>query len=126
NPAGKLSLERPGRITDITESKGITHQYTTGAACTLFIAGNKYCIYHPAAPLKRRGRSELERKEDRLLYRYWRCTADEKVPMQPSSWQRAEVVIAPAQLARFHPSLQSPHEPRLNAEIWNQLYDLGK
>jgi hypothetical protein len=110
---------------EIVGTNTVIHAYTNGTACTLLFRDQTYCIYHPAAPSKKRGHSKAERKADSVRYRYWRCTADEKVPMQPASWQRAEIVIAPAQVARLKPSLQSPHEIALNAQHWDQLYNVG-
>jgi hypothetical protein len=124
----KQDNNSPGGKTQDTQirptAKSVTHAYTNELGCTLFFAGEKYCIYHPAAPWKRRGRIEAASKDNGLLYRYWRCTADEKVPMQPASWQRAEIVIAPAKLARLRTSLQSPHDSKLSIESW-EVYDLG-
>jgi hypothetical protein len=99
------------------------HSFTNGTECSLSFAGGKYCIYHPTAALKRRGRSETHTtKEGGLVYRYGRCTADEKVPMQSTAWHRAELVIAPAKLAHLTATFQSPHQVASDVRLWDALY----
>src|SRR5438552_4720755 len=107
--------------------QAVSHSYTNGASCTLHFDDKRYSLYHPAAPLKRRGRSEAQiTKDGRLVYRYWRCAADEKVPMQSTAWHHAELIIAPATLARLTPSLQSPHHVDVDIRLWDQLYGTGE
>src|SRR5262249_56626910 len=60
-----------------------------------------------------------------LVYRYWRCTAAEKVPMQQASWRRAELVLAPSTLAPLPATLESPHEAQIDGRLWDALYDTG-
>ena len=80
-------------------------------------------VYHPTAPLKRRGGIELVPGESGTwTYRYVRCRAEDKVPMQLKSWQRAEMVIAPVSLARLTSSLSSPHRVEVEAKLWSALY----
>jgi hypothetical protein len=99
---------------------------TNGFESVLQCAGERYRTSHPVARLKRRGRVEVSQDAGKdTLCRYWRCTADEKVPMQQAAWQRAELVIAPAELARLTPTLESPHRTDGDWRLWNELYDTG-
>src|SRR5262249_20458673 len=78
----------------------LRHHFAERAASVFFCAQPRYRLYHPAAPFKQRGHVEVRPAGDRgFVYRYLRCTADEKVPMQQATWRRAEVVLAPAALA---------------------------
>src|SRR5262249_17249718 len=95
---GSALLKHEGAIIEIGE-KRVSHSYTNGASCVLSFDLDGYSVYHPAAPLKRRGHSEAQKDREGVVYRYYRCNAAERVPMQPASWQRAELVIAPARLA---------------------------
>ena len=89
-------------------SKPVTHSFKEGQTCAVWMNGDRSRLDHPTAALKRRGRVEAEMgTDDRLHYRYWRCTAEERVPMQAMAWQRAEFVLAPAELAPVSASLQS-------------------
>jgi len=121
-----------GLHTSISESisvsaQVIVHGYTNGVSSALHFDNDKYVLYHPTAPLKRRGRSEARTTEGgRVVYRYWRCTADEKVPMQSTAWHRAELVIAPTGLARLTPTLQSPHQVDVPLRVWDGLYAVGQ
>ena len=103
------------------------HSFTNGVEYSLSFEEGNYCIYHPTAALKRRGRSETHTtKEGRLVYRYWRCTADEKVPMQSTAWHRAELVIAPPKLAQLTATFQSPHQVASAVRLWDALYATGQ
>jgi hypothetical protein len=42
--------------------------------------------------------------------------------MQPFSWQRAEIVIAPPTLAKLTSSLTSPHRVASDHKVWSELY----
>lgn len=95
-------------------------------SATILLNNQSYQLYHPAAPFKRRGRVEAERDNGKLTYRYFRCTEVEKVPMQPTSWRRAEFVIGPASQARLTPALLSPHRVQVNERLWDELYQTGK
>jgi len=81
-------------------------------------------IYHPTAPLKRRGTVETKGSSNagRQAYRYLRCQAGDKVPMQTMSWQRAEVVIAPTGVAHLTSSLSYPHRVQVEPRLWSELY----
>ena len=110
-----------GRL--VTEGAGrdvLSHGFADGKPCDFLFEG--YRLYHPAAPLKRRGKAEIQQDAGKTLYRYWRCTAEERVPMQQAAWQRAELAIAPAGLARLTAMLESPHEVRVDGGLWEALY----
>jgi hypothetical protein len=103
-----------------------THSFASGeeAKCLL---GNQAALYHPTAPLKRRGQAEFAAEPTgRWTYRYLRCEAGDQVPMQVKAWQRAEVVIAPQGLARLTASLNSPHGVAPPPKLWNDLYGAGE
>ncbi len=124
--AGKSYLSTGQGNPTTLGSQLVTHSYTNGVPCALYFDNDNYRIYHPAAAQKRRGRSEAEKMENRLLYRYWRCTADERVPMQPASWQRAELVISPATVAPLTAALLSPHKIAPPVGLWDDLYATGQ
>jgi len=103
-----------------------SHSFVDGKTCTLFLENGGYRIYHPTAPFKRRGQAEIHEKDDKeSTYRYWRCKADEQVPMQQAAWRRAEIVIAPANMATLTASLESPHVTRVDGRLWDELYGTG-
>ena len=85
-----------------------------------------YRLYHPAAPFKRRGGIEAQRTEGGVDYRFLTCSESEKVPMQQASWRRAEFVVAPGGIAPLMATLESPHEARVDAALWDGLYGTGK
>ncbi len=123
----------PGRLRsggrDASTANGtLRHDFAGRAASEFFFDRDRYRIDHPAAPFKQRGHVEIRRAGagDRgLVYRYLRCTADEKVPMQQAAWRRAEVVIAPASLAPLTATLESPHEEQVDWRLWDALYGNG-
>jgi hypothetical protein len=97
-----------------------------GGSCGLRFAEGRFRLDHPAAPLKKRGRVEAVSAPDQgLCYRYWRCLAEERVPMQSFAWERAEFVLAPASLAPLTVALQSPHDVRLDWRLFDALYQTG-
>jgi hypothetical protein len=103
-------------------SKPLRHSFADGADATC-LADDKLAVYHPTAPLKRRGEVEILPGDKGVwTYRYLRCRAGDKVPMQPKSWQRAEVVVAPPALARLTSSLNSPHRVAVEPKLWAVLY----
>ncbi|MBM3459406.1 MAG: hypothetical protein FJX77_12855, partial [Armatimonadetes bacterium] len=115
--SGRLAAEGAGGETP-------SHGFSDGRSCDFLFGGDRYRLYHPAAPLKRRGRVEVRQEAGRPIYRYWRCTAEERVPMQQAGWQRAEFVTAPAGLARLTATLSSAHEVRVDGGLWEALYGL--
>jgi hypothetical protein len=102
------------------------HNFTAGAAARFVLGKDGLAFYHPAAPLKRRGYVAITFPgPGQFDYRYLRCTADEEVPMQPTSWQRAEMVIAPSRLAPISATLESPHTVVVAPARWQELYGVG-
>ena len=105
---------------------GPSHSFADGQPCAILFEGGRYSIYHPAAPFKRRGRVEVRPEAgSNLLYRYWRCTAPEKAPMQQAAWERAEMVVSPSGLAPLTATLESPHSVELDWRLWDVLYGTG-
>jgi hypothetical protein len=105
----------------------VSRPLTDGKPCTFVFGDGGYRIYQPTVPLKRRGRVEVRRGDgDRLTYRYWRCGAAEKVPMQQAAWHRAEFVVAPANQTPLTATLECPHEVRSNWKEWDGLYAIGQ
>jgi hypothetical protein len=107
----------------VANNKPLQHSFADGAEATCRFE-NRLSIYHPTAPLKRRGGFEVvPNGEGVWTYRYVRCKPEDKVPMQPFSWQRAEMVIAPPGLAKLTSSLTSPHRVEVETQLWSALYD---
>lgn len=105
------------------KDESFRHNFADGANARFVLGKEGLAFYHPAAPLKRRGHVDLSfPAPDQLDYRYLRCTAEEEVPMQPASWQRAEMVIAPSRLATLTATLESPHTVVLPSAWWQELY----
>ncbi len=83
----------------------LSHPFTNGIVATA-VFDQQLAVYHPTAPLKRRGGITVARTgNDSFVYTYMRSQAGETIPMQSMSWQRAEIVLAPPSLARLNPSL---------------------
>jgi len=102
------------------------HNFAGGENARFVLGTNGLAFYHPAAPLKRRGHVAISFADHgQLNYQYFRCTANEEVPMQPASWQRAEMVIAPSPLAQLLATLESPHEVVVAPARWQELYGVG-
>lgn len=115
-------LQRDTTVTPLS-STSVVHPFRDGEDSVLF-AGD-YRLYHPAAPFKRRGQVEAWYEDSGTLgYRYWRCTADEKVPMQESAWRRAEFVISPAAIPSLKPTLQYPQSFQVDPQLWHELYGI--
>ncbi len=101
------------------------HSFAGGAMARFTPGTNGLTLYHPTAQLKRRGHVDISfPATDQLEYRYYRCTTNEMVPMQPTSWQRAEIGIAPATLAPLTVTLESPHDVKVSPALWQELYSL--
>jgi hypothetical protein len=123
SPPGRL---RPSEPDAAMANVPLHHGFAQGVASEFRFGEDRYRVYHPAAPLERRGHVEVRRAGDLgFIYRYLRCTADEKVPMQQAAWRRAEVVIAPAALAPLTATLESPHEEQVDWRAWDALYETG-
>lgn len=115
-------LQGETAVTSIS-STPVAHSFRNGQGSVLF--AGEYRLYHPAAPFTRRGLVEVWREgSDALGYRYWRCTAEEKVPMQESAWRRAEFVISPAEAPSLNPTLQYPQTVRVDPRLWRELYEI--
>jgi len=110
------------------DKEAVSHGFALGKPCYFDISTNRsHRISHPAAHHKRRGRVKVRRNQrGGITYRYWRCSADEKVPMQQATWRRTAFVVAPQTLAPLTPTLQSPHHVRLDPEPWQALYAVGE
>ena len=107
----------------VLRGQAFRHNFAGGDEAGFMVGKNDLRFYHPAAPLKRRGHIAIAFPQpDQLDYRYLRCTAAERVPMQPASWQRAEIVIAPARLPPLSVTLESAHQVVVAPERWQELY----
>lgn len=107
----------------ILKGEPFRHNFAEGANARVVLGKKGLAFYHPAGPLKRRGHLDISLSESgQLDYRYYRCTAAENVPMQPASWQRAEMVIAPSRLAQLSTTLESPHQVVVPSPWWQELY----
>jgi hypothetical protein len=103
-----------------------SRSFASGDPATCLLDG-QIALYHPTAPLKRRGQAELvPDPAGRWTYRYLRCQPGDKVPMQLRAWQRVEVVIAPQGLAPLTPSLNYPHRVEPDPKLWPVLYGDGE
>jgi hypothetical protein len=104
----------------------VRHNFAEPTASEFLFDRDRFRLYHPAAPFNQRGHVEVRPASGRgFVYRYLRCTVDEKVPMQQAAWRRAEVVIAPVELAPLVATLESPHEEQVNWRLWDALYETG-
>ena len=120
--AAKNVALRSGEALNLATDKPLRHSFTNGSEATC-VLDDRFAVYHPTAPLKRRGGIELiPGPSGTWTYRYVRCHAEDKVPMQLRSWQRAEIVLAPESLARLTSSLSSPHRVEAEAKLWSTLY----
>jgi len=131
--APDFGWEVEGKITSASVQSGkeeepepLVSSFRSHTPSVILLNDQSYQLYHPAAPFKRRGRVEAEWRDGKLVYRYFRCVAEEKVPMQPTSWRRAEFVVGPAKLAHFTPTLLSPHRVQVEERLWDELYQTGK
>jgi hypothetical protein len=120
-PSYLLSGEQRVQVSE----EGSSHRFSEETPCALYFEGGRYRIYHPVAPLTQRGEVEARTSHGGLAYRYQRCAAEDKVPMQQASWLRAEFVVAPAGLATLTPILESPHVISLDWHLWDELYGTG-
>src|SRR5207248_7864060 len=109
----------------LTGAGPLAHRFADGAPCEVRFDGGRYRVYHPAAPFKRRGSVEVRADGGRVTYRYLRCTAGERVPMQQAAWRRAELVVAPASLAPLTATLEPPHGVQIPWRLWDELYGCG-
>ncbi|MBL9170102.1 MAG: hypothetical protein JNN07_20375 [Verrucomicrobiales bacterium] len=99
------------------------HSYEQGAGGRLVFGEDSAQLYHPTAPFQRRGWSEWTRVEDlSWRYRYYRSRVEEKIPMQPMSWRRAEFVITPRGVAPLTPALEPPHAITFAIPDWQRLH----
>ncbi|MBI2928730.1 MAG: hypothetical protein HYY24_23960 [Verrucomicrobia bacterium] len=118
-------LESNGHLQSLSHSVAV-HSFTNGAPAGLSFENGRLRLNHPAAPLKRRGRIEAWTDNTvALTYRYWRCTADEKVPMQQAAWHRAEFGIAPTERAPLTSTLEEAHAVEFDWRPWDELYATG-
>ena len=110
----------------VSATGSTAHSFSNGTPAAVTFAGDRFRLEHPAAPLKRRGEAVLDppTADGRTPYRYWRCRAAERVPMQSMAWQRLEFSLAPSGLAPLTASLRSPHEISVEPGAWASAYDL--
>ena len=109
-----------------TATAPLHHDFASGKSLKFEFDLDHYRIDHPAAAFKHRGYVEVSPGNDHgFVYRYLRCTAGEKVPMQQAALRRAEVVIAPSALAPLTATMDYPHEGRVHWRLWDALYDTG-
>jgi hypothetical protein len=107
----------------VVSHRPFRHSFAAGDEAEVVVGNNGLRLYHPAAPLKRRGHITIAFPErGKLDYRYLRCTADDRVPMQMTSWRRAEIAIAPACLAPLSVTLESPHKVVVPPARWQEVY----
>ena len=93
----------------------------------LLFHDGQYRLTHPTAPYRRQTAQELpEAGENGFLYRYQAYRADLRVPMQPTSWRRAEFVVQPVTQAPLTVTLESPHGAQVDGTLWEELYGVGK
>jgi hypothetical protein len=120
--SAKSILLRCGESTTVATNQPLSCSFAEGNEATC-VLDDRLSVYHPTAPLKRRGGIEIVPGTNGLwAYCYRRNRDADKVPMQPMSWQRTELVIAPPGLARLTSSLSSPHRVNMDAELWSALY----
>jgi hypothetical protein len=124
--AAPASLRVNGKETPVGW-RPVVHPFKEPGSPELLLAQGQFRLSHPAAPFQQRGHVEACRQADHVLvYRYYRCTAEEKVPMQWAAWRRAELAVAPATLAPLTPTLEYPHTARFDDKVWDELYQTGK
>lgn len=104
----------------------VTHSFEGEEPCTLVLEDLDTVLYHPQAGIKRKGYVEARLADGRLVYNYTRCTPQDKVPMQPYSWRKAEFVIAPRHCAPLTLTLESPHKLNVDWKLWDELYGSGE
>ncbi|MHB0937903.1 MAG: alpha/beta hydrolase family protein [Armatimonadota bacterium] len=103
------------------------HRFETGESCEYLLEQPQYVVYHPAAPFRRKGGITIRRGvNDRTAYRCLRSEAGDATPWQHSAWQRFEMVMAPAELARLTPTLACPHAFSVDWRNWDALYGIGE
>lgn len=119
--ARRVGLQTGGSTAIATDSS-LAHSFTNGlAAAALF--DERLSVYHPTAPLKRRGEVQIvPAGKARWTYRYLRNRAADNLPMQMTGWQRAEIVLTPSSLAKLTSSLGSPHSVEVEPGVWSGLY----
>jgi len=109
------------------DSHSISHTFKSTESSRLRFADGKFELSHPTQHLKRRGGVELHEEGDqKILYRYLRCSRDDLVPMQERTWQRAEFVVAPVVAAKLTSTLSYPHQLKVDPALWDELYQTGK
>ena len=123
-PAQRATLFDSTRSTSVGEQI-LTHSFSSGSPCSLRIADQNLIVESPTAPWLRRGDVEVHQQQGRLHWRYHRCRATEKVPMQLMSWRKGDVLIRPADLAPLTTTLEYPHEVRVDAAVWDEAYGIG-
>jgi len=123
--ASPATLRAGSHTLAVTDSP-VGHAFQDGEDCALRFESGRWRLEHPAAPWKRRGRVEVQTNATgKLVYRYWRCTAAERVPMQQAAWRRAEFVVSPAGLAPLTATLEAPHTVQVDGRLWDELYACG-
>lgn len=100
----------------------IAHSFVDGTPAKL-VLDEALAVEHPTAPLTRRGGIEAVADDDgRWTYRYRRCRAEDRVPMQPMAWRRCEIVLRPPATAGVTAALGSPHAVAIEPGAWAAAY----
>jgi len=120
-PRGECRLVEGDRAQVLGASE-LSHSFANGDPCRVETGGGRWVVYHPAAPLKRRGSLTVSRGGQAVNYRYLRCTPEDHVPLQQAAWRRAEVVISLADAAPLTAALRYPHALRVGQRVWDALY----
>lgn len=103
--------------------KAIRHRFEAGASCEMSVDG--LALRHPMASFNRRGEVKVKRAGNKISYRYLRSEGSERIPMQESSWRKAEFTLAPVEMAPLAETLEYPHVVTPDPRLWDELYGVG-
>lgn len=100
------------------------HLFDKGISCRVKHSPG-WTVDFPTATGMRRGSVKLEFGNNAAVCEYMRCRETERVPMQPYSWRKADLVVRPATAAPLTPTLEFSHDVRVESNIWDEAYGLG-